>query len=272
MRNPPQQGSRRGSQKQRRKGSRKGKTHSSHDSQSFEERRNPPKQGGRNHRKPKFEQGRRNRRQDDFEQDRRPRRQHDFEQDRKPRRQHEFERDRKPRRKQEFQPRKKWNNPSQGRKSRHRAPQVNIGSQPPIQEVMALYNRLGNVLGKISTFGEKHTKKEQSGWRPASEFSDTDDKIIVNVELPGVSFNDVNVSVSENQLIIKGDKRRQQKEESKNFGRSERRFGNFQRIFSLPSEVVVEDINAEFKDGVLTITVPKTDGAKPTDIPINAVE
>jgi HSP20 family protein len=92
---------------------------------------------------------------------------------------------------------------------------------------------------------------------PASEASSNDDAYRVVVELPGVAESDVEVTVNDRVLLIKGEKKSEREEKGESFYFSERTYGAFQRSFRLPEDADVERIAAGMKDGVLTVTVPK---------------
>ncbi|MDA1097975.1 MAG: Hsp20/alpha crystallin family protein [Proteobacteria bacterium] len=99
---------------------------------------------------------------------------------------------------------------------------------------------------------------------PASDAAATDDAYIVEVELPGVKEEDINIEQHGNMLIVKGDKHSSREEESKNYYFSERTYGAFQRTFRLPADVEEGGIKASAKDGVLTLYLPKRKEAKAT--------
>lgn len=94
---------------------------------------------------------------------------------------------------------------------------------------------------------------------PSVDAVDKDDSYEIRVELPGVSEKDVEVSVENNTLTIKGEKRSEQEEKDKNYYFSERRYGSFQRSFRLPEDVSDDKIHANYKDGVLTLHLPKSE-------------
>lgn len=85
----------------------------------------------------------------------------------------------------------------------------------------------------------------------------------IRVELPGVSEKDVEVSLENGNLTIRGEKRSEHEEKDKNYFFSERRYGAFERIFRLPDDVREADIKASYKDGILTLRLPKTESKKP---------
>jgi HSP20 family protein len=107
----------------------------------------------------------------------------------------------------------------------------------------------------------------EPGWRPMSTFSfsapaidmSEDDKAYkITAELPGLDAKDVDVSVSGNTLVLKGEKRQEKEEKNKNYFFSERAYGSFQRAFELSTTVDRDKIAADYSKGVLTITLPKT--------------
>ena len=106
-------------------------------------------------------------------------------------------------------------------------------------------------------------------WAPSVDISETDDNFEVRAELPGVAKDDLHVSVKDNLLTLSGEKRQENvDDDAQNYRRVERRYGSFQRRFTLPPEVTTDDIKAEYTDGVLTLSIPKPEVAKPTEIPI----
>jgi HSP20 family protein len=92
--------------------------------------------------------------------------------------------------------------------------------------------------------------------------SEDDKAYKISAELPGLDAKDVDVSVSGNMLILKGEKRQEKEEKDKNYYFSERAYGSFQRAFELPASVDHDKVAADFSKGVLTITLPKTPGAQ----------
>ena len=112
------------------------------------------------------------------------------------------------------------------------------------------------------------TDADTYNWTPSVDISETDNGFEVRAELPGVAKDDLSVSVKDNFLTLSGEKRQENSEDTQNFRRVERRYGSFQRRFTLPSDVVADDIKADYTDGVLTLSIPKPEVAKPTEVPI----
>lgn len=97
---------------------------------------------------------------------------------------------------------------------------------------------------------------------PRVDVTEDNDNLYVEADLPGIDKKDVKVSVTGDVLTISGERKVEQRDENKNYYRIERSSGSFSRSFTLPAEIDSEKISAEFKDGVLKITMPKTEEAK----------
>jgi len=101
-----------------------------------------------------------------------------------------------------------------------------------------------------------------SAFTPRVDVTEDNENLYVEADIPGVDKKDVKVSVVGDVLTISGEKKKESKDENKNYYRLERTAGSFSRSFTLPSEIHTDKIGAEFKDGVLRITLPKTEEAK----------
>lgn len=107
-----------------------------------------------------------------------------------------------------------------------------------------------------------------SPWLPAVDIVENDNDYIVHVELPGVNKNDVKITVHNNVLTIRGEKKQEKETNEKSLHRVERCYGAFQRSFALPSFVRNDKIEAAYNEGVLTISLPKAEEAKPKEIEV----
>ncbi len=105
-------------------------------------------------------------------------------------------------------------------------------------------------------------------WLPGMDVMEDNDKFTITVELPGMKKDDVKITFRENTLVIEGEKKREEEKKDLNFHRVERHFGKFRRTFTLPTRVDDGKIDAKFKDGVLTITLPKAEEVKPKAIEV----
>lgn len=113
----------------------------------------------------------------------------------------------------------------------------------------------------------------QALWAPAVDVRETNDEIHVTVELPGMKPEDVSVTVENGVLSISGEKKQEPQEGKKeegNYYLFERRYGRFERSFTLPRTVNADNVNARFADGILTIRLPKAENAKPRRVQIEA--
>ena len=106
-------------------------------------------------------------------------------------------------------------------------------------------------------------------WTPAVDIYETaDHQVVVKVELPGVSKDEVKIVMQENMLTIRGEKKQEMESKGSNYRKVERSYGSFQRSFTLPSTVKGEKIEASFKDGVLSISLPKAEEARRKEIEV----
>ena len=144
-----------------------------------------------------------------------------------------------------------------------------LTTRRPMRNLFGLHNEMGRIFGDLFASQEGETDAEESYWMPTVDVSETENDFEIRAELPGVSESDVNVSVTDNRLTVKGEKRQETETDGKNYHRVERRYGSFQRSFTLPRNVETSNIKAGFQDGVLTLTIPKAEEAKPTEIPIS---
>lgn len=131
-----------------------------------------------------------------------------------------------------------------------------------------LQRRMDDMFSRFlgDWFGEEPT--EMGTYWPAVDVSETDENLVVKAELPGARSEDIDISVQGNTLTIRGEKKTELEGNEGRYRHVERRYGSFQRTFTLPSEVDAEKIEATHRDGVLTITLPKRETAKPHRIPV----
>lgn len=106
--------------------------------------------------------------------------------------------------------------------------------------------------------------REMLEFSPRINLSETDKEIVVTAELPGMDEKDISLSLENDSLIISGEKKSESEEKGKNFHRVERSFGSFSRVIPLPNEIEADKVEAEFKKGLLTITLPKPTSAVKT--------
>jgi HSP20 family protein len=118
-------------------------------------------------------------------------------------------------------------------------------------------------------FGDQHGGTAQPVYSPRLDVYEEKDNIIVDVDLPGLENDDVSVTVDGDVLTLKGEKKQEGEEkEDGNVYRRERFYGSFQRSLQLPSDIDAEKVNAAYTNGVLRVTLPKSEAAKPKQIAI----
>lgn len=100
------------------------------------------------------------------------------------------------------------------------------------------------------------------------DITETSEEFVVTAELPGMNPDDIEITLSDNQVTIKGRRAAEQEDKRGNYLRTERRFGSFCRSFALSSPIADDKVTASYKDGILEVHLPKSEGAKPKQIEI----
>jgi HSP20 family protein len=144
-----------------------------------------------------------------------------------------------------------------------------IARWDPFRELMSFQERINDLFDR--TFWRRGPEEEglvTGTWAPAVDIYETDDKVVLKAELPGLKKEDIDIQIRDNTLTLKGEKKFEKEVKEENYHRVERAYGSFQRSFTLPSTIKQEGIEASFKDGVLEISLPKVEEAKPKQIKI----
>lgn len=105
-------------------------------------------------------------------------------------------------------------------------------------------------------------------WYPPVDIQDRGGEILIEAELPGMKKEDIDIRIENNVLTLQGQRKREHEAKEEGYFRSERVYGGFSRSFTLPSTVAVNKITASYKDGVLTVSLPKAEEAKPRQIEV----
>ena len=135
------------------------------------------------------------------------------------------------------------------------------------------FDQISNLRDEInrifeSPSGPGNGSEVFNTWAPAVDLYEDHDNLIVKAELPGFKKEDLDISLHEGNLTISGERKQEQSYDEAAASRSERFFGRFQRTVSLPKTVQASAIKANYKDGILTVTLPKTEEAKPKQIQV----
>jgi HSP20 family protein len=139
----------------------------------------------------------------------------------------------------------------------------------PLKELEDLQNRLSSLLGRTPV--RRTDAKEEitlAEWAPLADIIEDDKEYIVKAELPEVKKEDVKVTLEKGVLTISGERKFEKEEKNKKYHRVERAYASFVRSFMLPEDADAENVKAEFKDGIPTVHVSKTEKAKPKEIDV----
>ncbi|HVU27726.1 MAG TPA: Hsp20/alpha crystallin family protein [Verrucomicrobiae bacterium] len=127
------------------------------------------------------------------------------------------------------------------------------------------FDRLFNLQDDFDRLFESPLR----GWAPALDVAEDKDNYTVRVELPGLKREDIDVSLQDGALVISGERNEEKVSEGTEIHQRERFYGKFQRVLSLAEPVKADKVKADYKDGVLTVTLPKTEEAKPKKIDVS---
>jgi HSP20 family protein len=139
---------------------------------------------------------------------------------------------------------------------------------PSLDRWASLRNDLDTLLESPFWTGSGRQSQLFSGWTPALDLYQNSDNIVAVVELPGMRKEDIEISLQDGMLVIRGERKDETSSEN-GATRTERYTGKFRRSVTLPTRVDVNKVNATYKDGILTVTLPKAEEAKPKQIQIN---
>lgn len=149
-----------------------------------------------------------------------------------------------------------------------------IHYRKPERSVWSPFDRMASLQQEMNRLFEGTLGEGPSnlfgGWNPALDVYQDKDNITVTVELPGLNKDEIDISIHEGALTISGERKQESEKQDSETFRSERFFGRFQRSVHLPSAVDADKVTANYKDGVLTVVLPKTEEAKPRQITVNA--
>lgn len=140
----------------------------------------------------------------------------------------------------------------------------------PARELFNVQNEMNRMLDEFFTPTFTPTGEGTSLLRPSVDIEEHEDGYIVRAELPGMKQEDIKITLQENQLVIRGEKRREAERKGSNYLRTELVYGTFERAFTLSQAVRGDKIEASYRDGVLEIHIPKAEESKAREIPIKA--
>jgi HSP20 family protein len=147
---------------------------------------------------------------------------------------------------------------------------ANVTRWDPFQDVLSLREAMNQLMEE--SFVRPATAQNGKNFVPALDLSETAEGYLVEAALPGLKPEDVEITVENNVLTIKGETRQEVDDKQRNFHRVERRFGSFQRTVGLPTTVKADRIQASLTNGVLRLEIPKAEEVKPRKISVNVGE
>jgi HSP20 family protein len=136
----------------------------------------------------------------------------------------------------------------------------------PFREVAALQNRVNSLF---HDFSEGESALTTASFIPAVDIYEDDKKVVLKLEVPGIEEKDLDLSVENHTLTVKGERKFEKEEKEENFHRIERRYGSFYRAFTLPTTVDTESVAASYTAGVLKVELTKKPEAQPKQIKVN---
>jgi HSP20 family protein len=148
---------------------------------------------------------------------------------------------------------------------------MDLAKWDPFRELEDVSERLNRFFGRSLIRGGRETGKEtmtSADWAPAVDITETDKEYVIKAAVPEVKKEDVKVSIEEGMLMLQGERKHEKEEKGKKFHRIEQSYGTFVRSFQMPDDAEQTKVKAEFKDGMMYITLPKSEKAKPKAIEV----
>lgn len=151
--------------------------------------------------------------------------------------------------------------------------QMAIVRWEPFRDLLSLQDRMNRMFDESYRGVSRGTGSDEDwalggSWAPAVDIYEQDGNIVLKAELPGVDAKDVDIRLENNVLTLRGERKLDNEVKRENYHRVERSYGSFTRSFTLPTVVDQEKIKADYRDGVLRVTLPKREEAKPKQISI----
>ena len=144
-----------------------------------------------------------------------------------------------------------------------------IARWEPLREMEDFQNRLSTLFGRPLRRGNGREEITLPDWTPLADITEDEKEYLIKAELPEMKKEDVKVTVENGVLTISGERKFEKEEKKRKYHRVERGYGTFLRSFTLPDDADASKVKAEFKNGLLTVRVPKSEHAKPKQIEVN---
>jgi len=138
----------------------------------------------------------------------------------------------------------------------------------PFRDLATMQEEMNSLFDRLFDRFPERKDISEGIWSPCVDISETKDDLVITAEIPGMKKDDIKISLNDNILTLKGEKRQEKVVDEENYHRIERSYGALHRSFTLPTTVQQDRVKASYKDGVLQITLPKAEEAKPKEIAI----
>jgi len=139
----------------------------------------------------------------------------------------------------------------------------------PFKDLLTLQDRMNRLFDEsVRNVKTGDEALSSAIWSPAVDIYETEDEVVVKAELPEVNQKDIDIQIESNTLTLRGERKFNKETKKENFHRIERSYGTFSRSFTLPGTIDQEKISADYKDGILKISMPKREETKPKQIKV----
>ena len=138
----------------------------------------------------------------------------------------------------------------------------------PFKELQRMRTDMDRLWESFFEGKPARRQEDMSGWVPSLDLAETKDSYVVKAEIPGMEAKDIDISLQNDLLTIRGEKKQEKEEKEENYHFVERTYGSFSRSIRLPQEIRGNKIKASYKDGVLKVTLPKSEEAKKKEMKI----
>lgn len=142
----------------------------------------------------------------------------------------------------------------------------NLVRWDPFREMASLREEMDRVFDSL--YGRYPRERAEISWAPPLDIEETENEITVRAEIPGMKKEDIKISLTGDTLSISGERRHEEEQRGKTYHRIERAYGRFMRTLVLPNDVQADKVKAAYSDGILELTMPKSEKAKAREISI----
>jgi HSP20 family protein len=147
---------------------------------------------------------------------------------------------------------------------------MNLVKWDPFVELEDVSKQLNRIFGRFPARAETGSEVlTMADWAPTVDITETDSAYMIKGEIPGVNKEDVKVTIEDGMITMRGERKQEKEEKDKKYHRIERSYGSFLRSFRVPDDVDENAVKAEFKDGMINVTLPKSDKSKPKSINVS---